>query len=72
MLSREIDDNNIPVGDNAPQLINFITSTIQKADQGVIVDRGDSIKFDNCWFEDIHKAVLVKTSDKKIKECFFN
>lgn len=61
LLSREIDDSGNAVGDNAPAVINFITCTIQKAVQGMIIDRGDSILVSNCWFEDLKKAILVKS-----------
>ncbi len=57
---------NVAIESNAvqPAVIEFITSTFQYSEYGAFIKYGESITFDNCWFEflDIGVAAAKSTS----------
>ena len=57
---------NVVIESNAvqPAVIEFITSTFQYSEYGAFIKYGESITFDNCWFEylDIGVAAVKSTS----------
>ena len=47
-------------GFNSPIVASFLNCSFQSAEYGILIDNAESITVDNCWFENLDRAVTVQ------------